>query len=270
MDGMILGFSCEPTEQPLCIPGNILELFELPAIFGNISRTVLYILLAGLVAIGLLYFAYRKPRLVPSRFGMAVEGLVNLVRNDIAVGVIGPGGERYAPYLLSLFLFILIGNYFGITPFIMFPIGSRMAIPIFLSLVTYVIFVFMGFKKQGFAYLGQLLWPPGVPWAIKWLIGIIEFVSVFLVRPLSLAIRLFANLVAGHTMLALLLGSGVYFVYAAATGMIGPVQGFVVGPLWFVFGMAIFTLELLILFLQAYIFTLLSAVYIESSLHPAH
>jgi F-type H+-transporting ATPase subunit a len=71
-------------------------------------------------------------------------------------------------------------------------------------------------------------------------------------------------------MLALLLGSGVYFVYAGLTGMIGPIQAFVVGPLWFVFGMAIFTLELLVLALQAYIFTLLSAVYIESSLHPAH
>jgi len=71
-------------------------------------------------------------------------------------------------------------------------------------------------------------------------------------------------------MLALLLGSGVYFVYAGLTGRIGPIQTFVVGPLWFVFGMAIFTLELLVLALQAYIFTLLSAVYIESSLHPAH
>ncbi len=267
---MILAFSCEPTEQPLCIPGNILELFQLPAIFGEWSRTVIYILLAAVVVIGLLYFAYRKPRLVPTRFGMAVEGLVNLVRNDIAVGVIGPGGERYAPFLLSLFMFILVGNFFGITPFIMFPIGSRMAIPLILSLATYFIFVFMGFKKQGLGYLGHLLWPPGVPTALKPLIGLIEFVSVLIVRPFSLALRLFANLVAGHTMLALLLGSGVFFVYAAATGMIGPVQGFVVGPLWFIFGMAIFTLELLILFLQAYIFTLLSAVYIESSLHPAH
>lgn len=267
---MILAFSCEPTEQPLCIPGNILELFELPIVFGSISRTVIYILLAAMVVIGLLYVAYRKPRLVPSRFGMAVEGLVNLVRNDIAVGVIGPGGERYAPYLLSLFMFILIGNYFGITPFIMFPIGSRMAIPLFLALLTYFIFVFMGFKKQGLGYIGHLLWPPGVPVALKPLIGIIELVSVLIVRPFSLALRLFANLVAGHTMLALLLGSGVFFIYAAATGMIGPVQGFVVGPLWFIFGMAIFVLELLILFLQAYIFTLLSAVYIESSLHPAH
>jgi len=267
---MILAFSCEPTEQPLCIPGNISELFELPVLFGNINRTVVYILLAALVVVGLLYFTYRKPRLVPTKFGMAIEGLVKLVKDDIAVGVIGPGGEKYAPYLFSLFMFIMVGNYFGIMPGIMFPIGSRMAIPAFLALMTYVIFVFMGFKKQGFAYLGHLLWPPGVPVALKPLIGLIEFVSVLIVRPFSLAVRLFANLVAGHTMLALLLGSGVYFIYAGATGMISPIQAFVVGPLWFVFGMAILVLELLILFIQAYIFTLLSAVYIESSLHPAH
>lgn len=267
---MILAFSCEPTQQPLCIPGNILELFLLPELIGNINRTMVYIMLAAFVVVGLLYFTYRKPRLVPTRFGMAIEGLVNLVRRDIAVGVIGPGGEKYAPYLLSLFLFILVGNYFGITPFIMFPIGSRMAIPMFLALMTYVIFVFAGFKKQGLAYLGHLLWPPGVPVALKPLIGLIEFVSVLVVRPFSLAVRLFANLVAGHTMLALLLGSGVYFVYSGIIGEIGFLQAFLVGPLWFVFGMAIFVLELLILFLQAYIFTLLSAVYIESSLHPAH
>jgi F-type H+-transporting ATPase subunit a len=266
---MILAFTCTTTE-PLCIPESILELFELPLLFGQVNRTIVYIFLAALVVIGMLYATYRKPRLVPSKFGVAVESIVNFVRDDIAVGVIGPGGERYAPYLLSLFLFILVGNFFGITPFIHFPLGSRMAIPAFLALVTYVIFVFAGFKKQGLAYVGHTLWPPGVPLALKPLIGIIELVSVFVVRPFSLAVRLFANLVAGHTMLALLLGSGVFFIYAGATGLMSPLKAFLVGPLWFIFGMAIFVLELLVLALQAYIFTLLSAVYIESSLHPAH
>ncbi len=266
---MILAFTCS-TSEPLCIPESILELFELPLLFGQVNRTIVYIFLSALVVMGILYVAYRKPRLVPTKFGVAIESTVDFVRNDIALGVIGPGGEKYAPYLLSLFLFILIGNFFGITPLINFPIGSRMAIPAFLALVTYVIFVFAGFKKQGLAYLGHTLWPPGVPMALKPLIGAIELVSTFIVRPFSLAVRLFANLVAGHTMLALLLGSGVFFVYAGATGLISPLKAFLVGPLWFVFGMAIFVLELLVLALQAYIFTLLSAVYIESSLHPAH
>lgn len=267
---VILAFTCRPTEQPLCIPDEITELFKLPVIFGPVNRISILIVLSSLVIMAALYRTYRKPRLVPTKFGVAIEGIVNFVRRDIAVGIIGPGGEKYAPFLLSLFLFILVGNFFGITPFIMFPLGSSIVIPAFLALLTYVVFVFVGFKKQGLAYLGHTLWPPGVPILLKPLIGIIELVSIFVVRPFSLAIRLFANLVAGHTMLALLLGSGVFFVWAGATGVIGPVQAYVVGPLWFVLGMAIFTLELLILFLQAYIFTLLSAVYIESSLHPAH
>lgn len=267
---VILAFTCQPTEQPLCIPDSILELFELPVLFGSVNRTMVYIFLVALVVMAALFVAYRKPRLVPTKFGVAVESIVDFVRNDIAIGVIGPGGERYAPYLLALFLYILVGNFFGITPFIMFPIGARMAIPAFLALLTYVIFVFAGFKKQGFTYVVHTLWPPGVPVALKPLIGLIELVSIFIVRPFSLAVRLFANLVAGHTMIALLLGSGVFFIYAGATGMISPLKAFLVGPLWFIFGMAIYLLELLVLALQAYIFTLLSAVYIESSLHPAH
>ena len=267
---VILAFTCQPTEQPLCIPDSILELFELPVLFGSVNRTMVYIFLVAVVVISALFVAYRKPRLVPTKFGVAVESIVDFVRNDIAIGVIGPGGERYAPYLLALFLYILVGNFFGITPFIMFPIGARMAIPAFLALLTYVVFVFAGFKKQGFTYVVHTLWPPGVPVALKPLIGLIELVSIFIVRPFSLAVRLFANLVAGHTMIALLLGSGVFFIYAGATGMISPLKAFLVGPLWFIFGMAIYLLELLVLALQAYIFTLLSAVYIESSLHPAH
>jgi F-type H+-transporting ATPase subunit a len=268
VDQVILAFECEPADVALCVPHSILELFELPVIFGQVNRTVIYIFLAALVVCAALFFAYRKPRLVPTKFGAAIDGVVGFIRNDVAVGVIGPGGEKYAPYLLSLFLFILVGNFFGITPLINFPIGSRMAIPMFLALCTYFIFVIVGIAKQGLGYFGHLLWPPGVPVALRPLIGLIEFVSTILVRPFSLAVRLFANLVAGHTMLALLLGSGIVFLFNI--GNIGFLKGGLVGLAWFSFGMAIFVLEMLVLFLQAYIFTLLSAVYIESSLHPAH
>jgi F-type H+-transporting ATPase subunit a len=239
VEQVILAFSCDPVNQPLCIPESVLELFELPVLFGPVNRAMAYMFLAALIVMALLFFAYRRKAAVPTKFGAAVESLVDFVRNDIAIGVIGPGGEKYAPYLLSLFLFILIGNFMGITPFIMFPIASRIALPIVLALTTYVIFVIAGIKKQGLAYLGHLLWPPDVPVALRPLIGIIELVSTLVVRPFSLA-------------------------------EIGIVKGGVVGVLWFVLGMAIYMLEMLVLFLQAYIFTLLSAVYIESSIHPAH
>ena len=104
-------------------------------------------------------------------------------------------------------MFILVGNLFEVTPLINFPVTSRMALPLFLSLVTYVIFLFVGIKTEGIKYFTNLLWPPGVPVALKPLVGAIELVSVLLVRPFSLAVRLFANLVAGHVMLSLLLAS---------------------------------------------------------------
>ena len=261
---------CDFVNQPVCVPDNVADLFVFPDIVGQINRTVFLIFLAAVVVIALLYFAFRRPSLVPSKFQAAMEGLVGFVRNDIAVGIIGPEGTKYFPYLLSIFMFILVGNLFELTPLINFPITSRMAIPGFLALVTWVVFLVVGIAKQGGKYFGELLWPPGVPTALKPLVGIIEFVSTIAVRPFSLAVRLFANLVAGHVMLSLLLVTGWIFVSNLVVnfGEIG-VKGFA-GIAWFGLGLGIWGFELLVAILQAYIFTLLSAVYIESSIHPAH
>jgi F-type H+-transporting ATPase subunit a len=163
-------------------------------------------------------------------------------------------------------MLILVGNFFEITPFINFPIMSRMALPAFLSLVTYVIFVILGFSKNGLHYLTAIVWPKSVPVALRPLVGLIEFVSIFALRPLTLAVRLFANMVAGHLMLSLLLGSGIAFLLAV--GDIGLKAG--IGIAWFAFGLFIFLFEIVVASLQAYVFTLLSAVYIQSSLHPEH
>lgn len=257
---------CDFVNQPVCAPTDVAELFVLPDIFGLVNRTIILMFLAAFIVVGLLYFAYRRPRLVPSKFQAAIDSVVGVVRDDVAIGIIGPEGIKYFPYLLSIFMFILVGNFFEITPLVNFPITSRMAIPLFLALVTWVIFVVVGFRKQGFGYLSHLAWPPGVPTALKPLVGVIELVSTLLVRPFSLAVRLFANLVAGHVMLSLLLVTGVVFV--ANIGEIG-VKG-AAGVLWFALGIGIFLFEILVAVLQAYIFTLLSAVYIESSLHVEH
>jgi F-type H+-transporting ATPase subunit a len=170
---------------------------------------------------------------------------------------------------LSLFFFIWVGNLMELVPGINFPYTSRMAIPLTLALLTWVIFVVEGIRKQGLHFFLDLIWPPGVPVALKPLVGLIEFVSTLIVRPFSLTVRLFANLVAGHVMLALLLGSAGFFLLGVLGGDISVLRGSI-GAAWFVVGVAIFMFEVLVGFLQAYIFTLLSAVYIESSLHPQH
>ena len=271
MDQLILASECDVVNEVICAPTDVRDLFEFTDAWftiGNFqfTRTVFLIFLAAFIVVALLYFGLRRNRLVPSKFELTMESTVEFVRDGIGKDVIGPEGSKYVPYLLAIFLFILVGNLFEVTPLINFPITSRMAIPFFLSLVTYVIFVFVGFKKYGFRFLGDTIWPKHVPIGLRWLVGIIELFSVFLLRPLTLAVRLFANMLAGHLMLTLLLGSGVIFILAFPE--IGAKA--LVGIPWFALGLGIFVFEIVVAVLQAYIFTLLSAVYIQSSIHFEH
>ena len=273
MDELILAAEeCDVVNATMCAPEDVSVFFEFAPLIPGVewfTRTQVLIFLAAFLAIGVFYFGLRKAKLVPGRMQLVAESAFDFVDKGIARDVIGPEGSKYTPYLLSIFMFILFGNMFEVTPLVNFPITSRMAIPAFLALLTYVIFVVAGIRKQGFKYFTDLAWPPGVPTALKPLVGIIELVSVLLVRPFSLAVRLFANLVAGHTMLSLLLGSAGFFVWAAVTGEVGIGKG-AVGVAWFVMGLLIYVFEIMVAFLQAYIFTLLSAVYIQTSVHPEH
>jgi F-type H+-transporting ATPase subunit a len=313
--------ACDVAKEIICRPGNVVELFEhKDALFSigpfDFTRTVFLIFLAMVIVLAAMYFAFRTPKVVPGKFGVIMESVVGFIRDDVAKGTIGPEGARYVPYLLTIFLFILVGNLFELTPFVNFPIMSRMAIPLMLSLVTYVIFVIVGFAKNGFKYLGGILWPKSVPVGMRWFVGLIEFVSTFILRPITLAVRLFANMVAGHLMLTLLLVSGYLFIsYTGEDGngtlaltalaltliafaamiysfskqrktqglwfLVASVVAFgwyayyhefkpAVGAAWMAFGLGIFVFEFVVAVLQAYIFTLLSAVYIQTSVHPEH
>jgi F-type H+-transporting ATPase subunit a len=269
VEQLILAASeCDAENEIICVPESVNELFELPFL-GFWNRTMTLLVLVVIIVIAMLYFGVirNKNRLVPSKFGAFVEMLVRFVRDEIAIGIIGPEhGLRYFPWLLSLFLFILVGNLFEISPFINFPVTSRLwAVPALLAILTWIIFVVAGFKEQGFGYLKETLFPPGVPKALYILVTPIEFVSTFLVRPFSLAVRLFANLVAGHVMLTLLLVSGYVFITGA-----GGLAKIPIGIGWFALGLGIYMFEIVVAILQAYIFTLLSAVYVQTSVHPEH
>lgn len=269
MDPVIVAVEeCDLT-QPVCAPEDVSELFVFETTLWNtpITRTIFLTFLAALIVIGVLYFAYRKPTLIRSKFQTAVDAITGFVKDEVAVGIIGPEGVRYYPYLLSIFMFLLVGNLFEVTPLINFPITSRMAIPAFLAVVTWVIFVIIGFAKNGVSYFVDIVWPKSVPVAMRPLVGIIEFFSIFFIRPFSLAVRLFANLVAGHTMLSLLLVTG--FVFTTSIGDVSLLKNGA-GILWFALGIGIYLFEIMVAVLQAYIFTLLSAVYIQSSVHPEH
>ena len=159
-------------------------------------------------------------------------------------------------------MFIYLCNVPGIIPIIYMPATARIAIPLCLSLLVWVIFICVGLKHQGLGYFGHLIWPPGVPTALKPLVGVIEFISTILIRPFSLTVRLMANMMAGHILL-------VTFALLTEALFQAETNKFVLIPMGILpFVMLLFLtgFEILVAFLQAYIFTILTAVYIGSSM----
>jgi F-type H+-transporting ATPase subunit a len=218
---------------------------------------------AAFLTLFLFILAGRKQQLVPSGLQTMAEASVDFVRNQIIMPTIGPDGMRFLPYLTAMFFFILFSNWTEVIPGLQLPANARMAMPMTLSLLTWVIFITLGIVKIGpLHYLKNSLVPPGVPKALLPLMIIIEFVSTFLVRPFSLAVRLFANMLAGHLIL-------VTFGVLCAALWTAKVQA-VILPFPFLLLIAMTAFEVLVGFLQAFIFAILTGVYIGLTIHPEH
>jgi F-type H+-transporting ATPase subunit a len=245
------------------------ELFEFKPIFdvGGIEVTFPTLVMFGMTALIIFFFwrALSKPKLVPSGAqNVAEAGVVDFVRNQIAIAVIGPEGERFVPLLLTIFFWVLANNFMSIFPVVQFPVTSRMAYPATIAAVVWGVFNYIGIKEQGFfKYFKNIMFPPGVPGAIKPLLALIEFFSTVIVRPITLSVRLFANMVAGHMILAVLFIGSSVFVAGNVLGKIGYVAPFGLS-------IALMGLELFVIFMQAFIFTILTAVYISGAVHPEH
>jgi F-type H+-transporting ATPase subunit a len=225
-----------------------------------INRVVL-LMFVGSTACLLFFFAgARRGALVPKGVQNLAEQAYLFVRNQIAVDVIGPkDGPKYASYLASVFFFIFFMNLMEIVPGINFPVTSRMAIPALLALLTWVIFNFVGIKKQGLRYFKDTLFPPGVPWPIYIILTPIELFSTFIVRPITLSIRLLANMMAGHVLLT------IFFLFSAQ--LVALDFTLPLGLLTAVIAAGLIVFELLVITIQAYIFTTLTAFYIAEALH---
>ena len=225
-----------------------------------INKTSLLVMISSVIILVLFIGGSRKMKLVPGGLQNVLELTYEFVDRGITRDVIGNDATRYTPFLGSLFLFILFLNFWEIIPGIQFPPTSRFAIPLFLALMVYVMYWFLGFKHNGIKYLTGHLFPSGVPIFLYLLVTPIELVQILVVRPFSLAVRLLANMMAGHILLTALALLSAYTISNAP--IISP------GPILLNIGVTGF--ELLVGFLQAYIFTLLTAVYIADSLHPEH
>ncbi len=229
------------------------------------TRPSLVLLLSvGLIAWWLVA-STRKAAIVPSKGQWITEQVYGLVRNSIAKDVIGSHDFlKFVPLLFTMFTLILVNNLFGIIPPIQYPTMSRIGFPMALTLVVYVVYHVVGFRKHGFTgYLKSMI-PGGLPKAVLPFIFVLEFITYYVTRPLSLCLRLFGNMFAGHLLLLLFITAGDYMLLHGSIGM----KLVSVGSYAMAFVMTAF--EILVEFLQAYIFTLLTATYIASSLADEH
>ena len=206
--------------------------------------------------------AARGDGLIPRGFRTVAEGIVQFIDTQIIQAAIGPDGRRYMPLLTSLFLFIFIGNITEVIPFFQMPANARMAGPLVLALTVYVTWISVGVKHNGVGYLKEVIVPPGVPGPLYVLVTPIEFLSNFLIRPFSHAVRLFANMLAGHILLVTfsVLCISVFSASALFLVQIGTFPGL----------LAFTAFEVGVSLIQAFVFTILTAVYIGMALHPSH
>ena len=261
----LLGLSKPP--EGFHAPGTEIFDYTKTCLIGNgsycVTKVSFWMLMSAVIITALLVAAFRRPQIVPKGVQNAIESVVDFIREGIVLEVMGREGLPFLPFLTALFFFVWVNNLYGIIPGINFPTTSRMAIPAFLAIIVWFVFNIVGIAKQGgLHYLKNTLFPPGVPKGIYLLYSPIEFVSVFLVRPLTLSVRLAANMIAGHLILTIFFVGTWYLQWKLVTLPIAAVS--------FALGTAITAFEVLVGVLQAYIFTILTAVYIAGAIHPEH
>ncbi len=249
-----------PTED---VPGREgLWFYDFANGFFALDRLMIIRLLMILLLVVFFVIAMRKPKLVPRGIQNVGEYLLDFVRIHIAEDILGKKeGRRFLPVIATIFFVVLVGNIPSVIPFLNVSPNARIGMPIVLAAVAYIAMIYAGVKRYGFGkFMKSSLVIPNLPPALHILVVPIEFFSTFVLRPVTLTIRLMANMLAGHIILVLLFSATNFFFWQ--------MNGWTVlsaGTL--AFGLAFMLFEMLIIFLQAYIFSLLAAVYIELSLH---
>ncbi len=226
-----------------------------------VNKVVVLMWLSVAIVFVLMYVGGRQQSLVPRGAQNVAESAVDFVQENVILQTIGPDGLSFTPFLLTIFTFVFVCNIWEIIPLAQMPVNARIALPAFMAVVVWVLYLVVGIMHQGpLKYFKNSIVPPGVPWFALPLVSLIELAQIVIVRPLSLAVRLFANMIAGHLLLV---------SFAVITQAL--FEATIVGAaLPFALLVALTGFEVLVSFLQAYIFTILAAVYIGSSMHPEH
>ncbi|MBN9606596.1 MAG: F0F1 ATP synthase subunit A [Actinomycetales bacterium] len=261
---------CEPGQ--FCGP-SIEEFFPAPILFEGtpfeLNRVLLIRLVAVLAVVLILWLGTRNWKLVPTRGQAAMEFVIGFVRQGIIIETLGEkAGRRFMVLLMTIFFLTLGLNLTGTIPGLQIASTGLIGQAIVMAVIAYVTFIYAGIKEHRFKFFKNALWLPGVPIFIKPVIALLEFLSTFIIRPVTLTLRLTMNMVAGHMLLTLVfLATNFFFVTVLFT------QGNALGLLGigtFAFGLAFVVLEIFVAGLQAYVFTILTAIYIQMALADEH
>jgi F-type H+-transporting ATPase subunit a len=261
------GSGCHLGTLPHCgYPTPGLQSFLYPPAFsiGSFHVTkpmLLAVICAGLV-VAFFWAAFSKPKLVPRGVQNLGELGVEFVRDQILRPMIGKRGDSYLPFLVSLFFFIWVMNLMEIVPFAQFPPMSRFAFPAALTLMVYCTYTYLGIKNFGFRGYFKNMIPPGVPWPVLIILAPVEVLQYVIVRPFTLAVRLFGNMFAGH-ILILVFTLATWYMLSLGIGLLYSATSFVLV-------IVLTGFEMFIQALQAFIFTILTAQYIGGSLEAGH
>jgi F-type H+-transporting ATPase subunit a len=231
----------------------------------EINRIILIRFLAVIVLLLIFWIGTRRMRIIPTRGQSLVEMGLDFARVNIAEDLLGKkDGKRFLPLITTIFFMVLFMNLTGIIPFLNIAGTSVIGVPLLLAVVSYCVFIYAGVKKNPGNFFRNSLFPPGVPPFLYIIVTPIEFISTFLIRPVTLTLRLMMNMIVGHLLLVLFFSATQFFFLTADGGF----KLFGAGTL--VFGFAFTLFEVLIAVLQAYIFALLTAVYIQLALAEEH
>ena len=252
-------------------PPSIAEFFPDVVLFAGtpfaMNRIMLIRVLVTIGLVLLFYIGTRRMKLVPTRFQSVIEMGLDFVRVNIAEDLLGKkDGQRFLPLITTIFFLVLGMNITGIVPLLNIAGTSVIGLPMLLAVIAWVTFIYAGLRSGPGRFLKNSLFPPGVPWYFYIIVTPIEFISTFILRPVTLTLRLTFNMIVGHLLLVLFFSATSFFLYEWPQA--GLMKIFGLGTLAFGFAFTLF--EILVAVLQAYVFALLTAVYIQLSVAEEH
>ena len=246
-------------------PAPGLQDFDFQKLFSiggwNVTKPELIAILCVIIIVAFFWVAFAKPRLIPGKTQSLAEMAVLAVRDQVVRPVLGKRGDSYMQFLVPLFFWILVMNLMELIPVLQFPSMSRIGFVWPLVFMVYGLYWYLGFKTKGFiGYFRS--WIPEAPWPILIILIPVEILKYVIIQPFTLGVRLFANMFAGHLLLAIFMVA-TWYLASLSIGLL-----YAAGSLFMVF--FVFLLELLVDLLQAFIFTTLTATYIADSLESGH